>query len=303
MRTGTAGVRPMPDIRPVPLTPATLQQWPLPRLGGDKNARGTALIVGGGRQTPGAVLLAAEAALRLGAGKVQVATTASTAGQVAVALPEAYVEGLAESRSGELVPAAAPRILELSAGAAAVLVGPGLSDPLTSALLLAEVVPHLDATLVLDALATAYLTPDLGRVRHLEGRVLLTPNVSELAATLKMDAEDVRSDTELAARTLARETRASVLSGDETSYVATPDGRCWATSAGTAGLATAGSGDVKAGAVVALCARGVAVEHAAAWAAHCHGVSGERLGTRVPGFLARDVVRELPAALAAIETG
>ena len=293
----------MPDTRPVRLSAETLRQWPLPRLGGDKNARGTALIVGGGRQTPGAVLLAAEAALRLGAGKVQVATTGSTATQVAVALPEAYVEGLPESRSGELLPAAAPRILELAAGADAVLVGPGLSDPLTSALLLAELVPHLDRTLVLDALATAYLTPDLGRVRHLEGRVLLTPNVSELSATLKVEAEEVRGDTERAARTLARETRATVLSGDEVSYIATSDGHCWSTSAGTAGLATAGSGDVKAGAVVALCSRGVPVEHAAAWAAHCHGVAGERLGTRAPGFLARDVVRELPAALSVIQAG
>ena len=60
-----------------------------------------------------------------------------------------------------------------------------------------------------------------------------------------------------------------------------------------AALATAGSGDVKAGAVVAFCARGAAVEQAASWAAHCHGVAGDRLGKRMPGFLARDVVREL----------
>jgi ADP-dependent NAD(P)H-hydrate dehydratase len=293
----------MADSDLVTLSPATLLQWPLPKRGGDKDSRGTALIVGGGRQTPGAVLLAAEAALRLGAGKVQVATTGSTAAQVAVALPEGYVESLPESREGELLPSAAPRILELASGADAVLMGPGLSDPLASAFLLGEVVPHLECTLVLDALATAYLTPDLGRVAHLCGRVLLTPNASELAATLQQDEEEVRRDPERAARELARRARATVLSGDETSYVATHDGRCWATSAGPPALATAGSGDVKAGAVVGLCARGAPVEHAAAWAAHSHGVAGERLGARGPGFLARDVVRELPAALASIETG
>ena len=78
----------MGDASPVTISPALLRGWPLPQLDGDKNARGTAVIVGGGRQTPGAVLLAAEAALRLGAGKVQVVTTASTAPLVAVALPE-----------------------------------------------------------------------------------------------------------------------------------------------------------------------------------------------------------------------
>ena len=75
------------------------------------------------------------------------------------------------------------RILELAADADALLMGPGMSDPLASSLLLAEVVPRIDCTLVLDALATAYLTPDLRRVAHLSGRVLITPNLTELAAT------------------------------------------------------------------------------------------------------------------------
>jgi hydroxyethylthiazole kinase-like uncharacterized protein yjeF len=293
----------MADSAPVTLDAAALRQWPLPRLDGDKHARGTALIVGGGRQTPGAVLLAAEAALRMGAGKVQIATTASTARHVAVALPEGYVEGLPEAEGGDLLPSAAQRIRELASAADAVLLGPGMSDPLASSLLLGEVVPDLDCVLVLDALATAYLTPDLRRVTQLSGRVVLTPNISELAATLQTGEGHVTDNPERATRTLARETGATVLSGDETSYVATPDGRCWATTAGPPGLATAGSGDVKAGAVLALGARGAPVEQAAAWGAHCHGVAGERLGMRAPGFLARDVVRELPAALAAIEAG
>ena len=293
----------MGDASPVTITPALLHGWPLPRLDGDKNARGTAVIVGGGRQTPGAVLLAAEAALRLGAGKVQVVTTASTAPLVAVALPEGYVEGLPESAGGDLLPSSAGRILELVADADALLIGPGISDPLSSALLLGEVVPQVDCTLVLDALATAYLTPDLRRVAHLSGRVLITPNLTELAATLSIDPDAVRTDPESAVRTLARETGATVLGGGALSVVATPDGRCWVTTAGPPGLATAGSGDVKAGAVVALCARGAPVEQAAAWAAHCHGFAGERLDRGTPGFLARDVVRELPAAVAAMERG
>ncbi len=291
----------MADSPPVPLSPELLQEWSLPQLDGDKSARGTAVIVGGGRQTPGAVLLAAEVALRLGAGKVQIATTTSTAAHLAVALPEGYVEGLPESAAGDLLPSSAGRILELAADADALLMGPGMSDPLASSLLLAEVVPQIDCTLVLDALATAYLTPDLRRVAHLSGRVLITPNLTELAATLAIDSGDVRQDPEGAVRTLASKTGATVLGGGERSVVATHDGRCWVTTAGPPGLATAGSGDVKAGAAVALCARGAAVEQAAAWAAHCHGVAGERLARRTPGFLARDVVQELPAAVAAME--
>lgn len=77
----------------VNVTSAALRQWPLPKAGEDKESRGRVLVVGGNRQTPGAVLLAAEAALRSGAGKLQVATVESLAPHLAVALPEALVLG------------------------------------------------------------------------------------------------------------------------------------------------------------------------------------------------------------------
>src|SRR5688572_15090459 len=80
----------------VDVTAAVLRDWPLPDLGTDKESRGRTLIIGGSAQTPGAVLLAAEAALRSGAGKLQVATVRSVAVAVAVALPEARVLPLAE---------------------------------------------------------------------------------------------------------------------------------------------------------------------------------------------------------------
>lgn len=76
------------------------------------------LVVGGARQTPGAVLLAAEAALRSGAGKLQVATVASLVSHVAVALPEAAVYGLPETDSGDIDPAGAEQVCELAAQAA-----------------------------------------------------------------------------------------------------------------------------------------------------------------------------------------
>ena len=57
---------------PTLVTPAVLRDWPLPEPGGGKNARGSILVIGGSTETLGAVLLAAEAAMRAGAGKLQV---------------------------------------------------------------------------------------------------------------------------------------------------------------------------------------------------------------------------------------
>jgi hydroxyethylthiazole kinase-like uncharacterized protein yjeF len=273
----------------------------LPSDDGDKSARGTVLVVGGARQTPGAVLLAAESALRVGAGKVQVATATDTAAALAVALPEALVEGLPVLRNGELALGGADRVVEMAGEVDVVLIGPGLSSPQCASLLLAQIVPRLDTSVVIDALGTAYLTDHPDGVRHLVGRVLLTPNVAETASMLNQPEEEVERDQLGATRRLADATDAVVLSGGVVSYVVTPGDQSWSHEAGHAGLATAGSGDVKAGAVAGLVARGALPEQAAAWAAWAHASAGERLGREAPGFLARDVLRAIPRELARVE--
>ncbi|WP_260498527.1 NAD(P)H-hydrate dehydratase [Aquabacterium sp. J223] len=134
-----------------------LRQWPLPQPDGaaDKEARGRVLIVGGSTELPGGVVLAAEAALRAGAGKVAVATVRSAAPFVAAALPEARVVALDEDGQGRLAIHAAERLRPLLARTAALLVGPGMPTddavlPLVDGLLqaLAD-----EATVVLDAAA------------------------------------------------------------------------------------------------------------------------------------------------------
>lgn len=285
------------------VTPALLRDWPLPDPGGDKNAKGRVLIVGGGAQTPGAILLAAEAALRVGAGKLQMATVRSTAPLLSTAVPEAFVEGLPEEEDGDISPTAAERVLELAEAADAVLLGPGIMRPDAATALLERVVPHLDTSVLVDALGMAYLTRHREGVRHLEGRALLTPNADELATTLEVDPDDADLDLRELAVRLARESGAVVLAGAATSYVVTPSGAVWRDDSGAPGMAASGAGDVKAGAVAGLLARGTSPEQAAVWGAFLHGRAGERLTASVGrvGFLARDLVRELPACLAEIE--
>jgi ADP-dependent NAD(P)H-hydrate dehydratase len=256
--------------------------------------------VGGARQTPGAVLLAAEAALRVGAGKVQVATAADTAPAVAAALPEALVEGLPVLHDGELAVAGAERVLEMASSADVVLLGPGLGDPRSAALLLEQIVPRLDAVLVLDALGTAYLTDHQDGVRHLDDRVVITPNLTELAAMLGRPDDDLEGEELAACRSAAEATGAVVLSGGDVSLITTPASRSWTCDSGPTGLATAGSGDVKAGAVAGLLARGATPEQAAAWGVWAHAQAGERLARDEPGFLARQVVLAIPAEIARV---
>jgi ADP-dependent NAD(P)H-hydrate dehydratase len=285
------------------VTPALLRAWPLPDAGGGKEARGRTLIVGGTAETPGAVLLAAEAALRSGAGKLQVATATSVAAKVAVALPEALVRGLPVDKLSEADEDALEGLLDLASEASSVLVGPGLTDPDESAHLVRSVLPAVSGALVVDALALAAITDDIGCLRDHSGGVVLTPNPGEAALALHLEERQVEDDPAAAARRLAEKSGAVVALGGEVTWVSTPTGDQWSDPSVGAGLGVSGAGDVRAGVVAGLLARGAEPAQAAVWAAHLHGRAGERLASTVGpvGFLARDLAGQLPLLLAEIQ--
>ncbi|HSF99078.1 MAG TPA: NAD(P)H-hydrate dehydratase [Ornithinibacter sp.] len=291
-----------PRHESVTVTPALLRAWPLPAAGGDKEDKGRLLVVGGSDRTPGAVRLAAEAALRVGAGKVQVATTLATAALLAVVVPEAFVVGL-PTEGGELAVAGAGELLDLAEGADAVLVGPGLGAPEVGCRLLEAVAPRLATRLVIDALGTGFVTRHPRGLAHLGPDALLTANTTELAELLGRDVEQVEEDVHGAAIAVARMAGVAVLAGAAVSYVTQPSGEAWALPMGVPGAAVAGSGDVKAGAVAGLLARGAEPAQAAVWGAYLHARAGERLAASVGrvGYLAREIARELPAAVGEVE--
>lgn len=285
------------------VTPATLRDMPLPSASGGKNQRGRALVVGGSVPNPGGALLAAESALRVGAGKIQLVTAQPVAVPMAVRMPEAMVQAAPATDDGDLDERAAAAAKPLAEDAAAILVGPGLLDPEVAARLVGELVQGLEGkngpTLVIDALALAWVTEDPERLQAFDGRAVLSPNLSELALTLSEDEGKVGEDIPGAVRRLATRTGAVVVSGAEQTYVADPQGSLWRIDVGGPGLAVAGSGDVKAGVILGLCARGVEPAHAAVWGAYVHGSAGQRLSANVgpTGFLAHELTAEIPRVL------
>jgi hydroxyethylthiazole kinase-like uncharacterized protein yjeF len=288
---------------PTLVTPALLRDWPLPSPDGGKESRGRTLVVGGSRETPGAVVLAAEAALRSGAGKLQVATGASVATAVAMALPEALVRGLPETSRGAIAADCGDEVQELAADASSVLVGPGLSDADQSGGLLRAVLPAVRGALAVDALALAALTADPRCLTAHSWPVVLSPNAAEAAHVLHCDEEEVTDDPARAAAAMATATGCVVSLGGPVGWTAAPDGRLWRDDSGAAGLGVSGSGDVRAGVVAGLLARGSEAAQAAVWAAHLHGRAGERLASTVGriGFLARDLPGQVPTVLSEIE--
>ena len=106
--------RTKPDRRPLLLSAHVMRAWALPQPdeAGDKESRGRVLVVGGAPEMPGAVILAATAALRAGAGKLQIATCRSIAQTVGASVPEARVFALPETKAGGIAASAADAIAE-----------------------------------------------------------------------------------------------------------------------------------------------------------------------------------------------
>ena len=268
------------------VTAGLLRSWGMPDPGDSKKSRGRVIVVGGSRRTPGAVALAGEAVLRVGAGRLGLLVPASIEARLGMVIPEAAVLPLPDDAADPL-----PRqIGEEIAQADAVLVGPGFDDPAETRATLLAVAAWRPGCLVLDAYALGVL-PEIDR-GVLPQHLILSPNREESAILLGREpALEPHDDLRLIARRYA-----AVVScyGD----VVGEDGSSWTIDGGGPGLGTSGSGDVLAGAITGLAARGVGPQQAAVWGSWVHARAGDRLTERTGlGFLARDLATELTPSL------
>jgi hydroxyethylthiazole kinase-like uncharacterized protein yjeF len=284
---------------PQPIVPKLLGGWPLPQPDddGDKDMRGRVLVLGGAPEMPGAVVLAATAALRSGAGKLQIATCSSIAPHVALAVPEARVFALPETSAGGIEPTAAAELVERANQVDAMLIGPGMVDEAATRALLDQLLPRIDrAVLVLDAIAlTCELRPERAPVRRAKNAIL-TPHAGEMATLLGMEKAAVNADPSGVARQAAADLGAVIILKGGDSYIAAPDGALYQYTSGSVGLATSGSGDTLAGVVAGLAARGTPAVQAAGWGVYLHGEAGNQLAKRMGrlGYLARELLAEIP---------
>lgn len=280
---------------------AYLRDWRLPDAddASGKDSRGSVVVIGGALDTPGAVMLAGLAALRVGAGRLSIATVAANASALAVAVPEAAVAPLPATAKGSLGADAADACSDLVTDADTVILGPGLRDPDSARELVHSVLDAIGpgTVVVLDALGLTCGGMDDDARKRLSDRLVATPNHKEARFLL---AGDVPAHDLDAAAAIASSLGAVVTLR---SSIAAPDGRRWVDESGNSGLGTSGSGDVLAGAIAGLAARGATPDQAAVWGAHVHAEAGERLAARVGrlGFLARELLDELPAVLTRLE--
>ena len=255
---------------------------PRPR-GAHKGHHGHVLVVGGERGFAGAVRLAAEAAARVGAGLVSVATREAHAAAISAARPELMSRGV-ES---------ADALDELAGRATVSAIGPGLGRGSWGERMFERTLAVVSGLLVIDADGLNLLAAAGGSAPRRDDWVL-TPHPGEAARLLGVPADEVQSDRFAAAAAIRRRYGGvCVLKGAGTVVDAgcAPVGVCVN---GNPGMATGGTGDVLTGVIAGLAAQGFAPADAAALGVCIHGKAGDRAaraGER--GLLAGDLLAEL----------
>lgn len=279
---------------------AALKSFPLPTMeDGDKHSHGRLLIVAGSRTLAGAALLCARAAMRSGAGKLQIATVESVAPHVAIAMPESRTIGLDESDDGGFTNKAVDQIAELAADVDAVVAGPGMFES-SACEAMAAALLKTEAALTFDAGILRSLRPRAAEAAQAKTTPVLLPHSGEMAALLGCAEKDVEADPIACGKACAERYNAVTLVKGAISHAVHPNGRVWTYRGGAPGLGVSGSGDTLAGIVAALLARGAEPLTALLWAVLLHGEAGEVLSRKVGpiGFLAREIPDEIPALLA-----
>ena len=293
------------DLQVSLLGPEDVAGWlPLRPFDAHKGSFGKALIAAGSLNYTGAAALSAQAALRTGAGLVTLAIPLPLHAALAGTLPEITWLPLAGPEGIHTAQGAA-KLLTSLAGYDAFMIGPGLTATEAAQDFIETIFGEggLDkdrwhGRVVVDADALNLLARLPEWADRLPAQSILTPHAGEMARLTGLSVAEVNAQRiENARRWAATWGHIVLLKGPHT-VIAAPDGRTAVLPFALPQLATAGSGDVLAGAIVALVAQGLAPFEAAAVGAYVHGHAGLVLSRILPvGGVASDILARLPEAL------
>lgn len=282
------------------ITREQVRDWlPIRPPDAHKGRFGHVLVVGGSSGLAGAPMMAAEAALRVGAGLCSVAVPRSIYTAAASTLREAMVHPLPDAPAGCLSAESIDAMEPLLERASVLAIGPGWSthpparEALQKLLSIAQVPCVIDA----DALNCIAQEPDILPAEH--PPLVLTPHPGEMARLMNTDTATVQANRlEIALQASQWFGAVVALKGART-VVATPEGRIWVNPTGNAGMATGGSGDVLTGAIAGLLAQGLDAEHSAAAGVYIHGLAGDLAAREMgmAGLIAGDIIRCLPEVM------
>jgi len=258
--------------------PSDLSRIPRRTEESHKGSFGRVLVVGGSVCMSGAAYFAAKAAYRTGAGLVQILTHKDNRVILQTQLPEAIL-----TTYGDDVEEAEERILNAVSLADVIVVGVGLGQSAEAKKLLAMVLSHADAPLVIDADALNLLAKHSELWEKISAPVIVTPHPLEMARLCHVDVATIERDRLTAAVNFSEKyALICVLKGHNTIVSDGAEARglgdrhtVYLNHSGNSGMATGGSGDVLSGIIAALIAQKMSPFEAATLGVYIHGLAGD----------------------------
>ncbi len=251
---------------------------------------GHTLLIGGSPGKSGAMVLAARAAVRGGAGLVTVGVPAGIMPTVDAGSLESMTISLP---SGDLRAA-----LLAATGKRSVAIGPGMGLDEETVRFVGRLVREIESPLVIDADGLNALGESLGDLRARTAETVLTPHPGEMGRLLGVPTAEIQADRLAAARRAAELSDAIVILKGHRTLIADPDGEVYVNPTGNPGMATGGSGDVLTGLLAALLAQGYEALIASQLAVFLHGLAGDLvIESGAPEALAAsDLIDAMPRA-------
>ncbi|MCI0855215.1 MAG: NAD(P)H-hydrate dehydratase [Chloroflexi bacterium] len=291
------------EALPVELLNARWVRDRLPKrpAGANKGTFGRLLIVAGSRQYVGAARLAALGALRSGAGLVTVACPSSVLPMIASGLTEATFLPLSDN-GGAVSASAATEAASALPRYDALLLGPGLGQGASQQAFVRQLLMSLEEggpPVLIDADGLNNLANLPHWWERVAARCVLTPHPGEQSRLTRRSIADIQANRLTSALEASAEFKQTVALKGAYSIIAGPDGRAGVNPYANAALASAGTGDVLAGAIAGLMAQGLAPFEAACCGAYVHAAAAQGLKPEQgdAGMLASDLLPELPRTL------
>ena len=269
----------------------------------NKGSYGRLLCVCGSVGMAGAAVLSAKAAIRCGAGLVNVALPSAIYPIVASQVVEPVYTLLNHLPNGSLSGESERNLLSFLSRSTACLIGCGLGKSAASVALVTKLLATAKCPLVIDADGINIIAEHIDILKTAKGPVIMTPHPGEMARLLKTNVADVQAHRLEYARSFAAEHNVTMVLKGAGTIAVSPEGKAFLNITGNPGMAKAGSGDVLAGMIASFVAQGVQPLTAAAGCVYLHGMAGDRCAQRLSkcAMLPSDMIEKLPELFLEIE--
>ncbi len=239
-----------------------------------KGDYGKLLIIAGSVGMSGAAYMSAQAALKSGAGLITLACPKAINPVLEMKTTEVMTLPLPDI-DGHISYSATDILLERAESADAVLIGPGLGRSDDIKQIIKEVLKNSTVPVIIDADAIFAVAQDKSVLRECNCDLIFTPHAAEMSRLSGLDISYIEENRAEVSKEFCEDTGAVLLLKGHHTIVTAPDLTQYFNNTGNSGMASGGSGDVLAGIISALVARGIDCAHAAAAGAYIHGLAGD----------------------------